>query len=420
MPLAFFRIVVGFMVWRHTWAFIRRYVRSGFYQDVFYVPYWDWFPLPSEPVYLTVMVLMMVAGFLIILGYKTRWALATALSCGWFHLLLNQYWFSNNRYFLLLCLLLLLVSPCDGALSVDAVRQQRPAWGPTWTCTMIRVQMTCIYLASAISKTLDNDWRSGRVLWDRGLIVADYLRATHAPPIVIEWVSNRTLWDILTVLALVTEYFLALGLWLPWTRRLAIWVGLIFHSCIEVAASVLAFSYLTLGTYFLVISPAAQNRTVVYNPHLRRHRWRVTWLRRLDWFDKIVWVGQDIATIRAQDTDGRWYQSWMALCVAGSAMVMPYMIAYPLTWLRWLGVGRIQPATATGQSPTPFHTLLGAPYALLILVVLLLGYVGFLWIATTTHALYLRSYQTKFIDIPLMFVIFALIVAAHAQKSDEA
>jgi hypothetical protein len=77
-------------------------------------------------------------------------------------------------------------------------------------------------------------------------MAAEYLRARQAPPELIEWLSNRTLWDILTALALFNEYFLALGLWLPWTRRLAIWVGVMFHGSIEISASVLAFSYLSL------------------------------------------------------------------------------------------------------------------------------------------------------------------------------
>ena len=66
--LAFFRIIVGFMLWRHAWAFIRRYFNDGFYQDKFYVPYWDWFLLPSEPMYLFILGGAIVSGFFIIIA----------------------------------------------------------------------------------------------------------------------------------------------------------------------------------------------------------------------------------------------------------------------------------------------------------------------------------------------------------------
>jgi hypothetical protein len=102
--LAFFRVVVGFMLWRHTWAFVRRYLKDGFYRDKFYLPYWDWFPIPSETTYVIVLGLMMIAGFFIILSYKTRCALIVAFTAGGFHFFLNQFWYGNNRYFLLLSL----------------------------------------------------------------------------------------------------------------------------------------------------------------------------------------------------------------------------------------------------------------------------------------------------------------------------
>lgn len=416
--LAFFRIVVGFMVWRHIWAFVRAYIKDGFYREKFYLPYWDGFPLPSETTYVILIGLMMIAGLLIIIGYKTRGALIVALTAGGFHLFLNQYWYSNNSYFMLLSLLLLCASPCDRALSLDAAKRGQHAWGHIWIFTMIRTQMTLIYLASAIAKTADPDWRSGRVLWDRGLHIAvEGLRMTdEVPQALITLLSNRTFLETITIVALFSEYFLAFGLWLPWTRRLAIWVGLIFHGYIEVTDAVLAFSYLSLGTYFLVISPHKHNRIFYYNLHHHRHQFWARWMGRLDWFDKIKVVAQNSPTLRIQDVDGRWYQGWMAVCVASSALALPYVIAYPITWFRFFGTGRVNVEAAPEGTAASFKTLMASSKARLVLIILLLGYLGFLWVVTNIPSLHMGFHGVKFVDMFLILSIFGLIIAAHPKR----
>ena len=416
--LAFFRIVVGFMLWRHTWAFVRRYLKDGFYRSKFYVPYWDWYPLPSETTYVIVMALMIIAGFFIIIGYKTRWALIGALTASAFHLFLNQYWYSNNRYFMLLALLLLCVSPCNRGLSLDAAKQKQNAWGPTWTFIIVRLQMTLIYLASVTAKTLDADWRSGRVLWDRGLNIAtEELRMTEqVPEVLVTLLSNRTFLELVTIAALFQECFLAFGLWLPRTRRLAIWVGIIFHGYLEVGDMVLAFSYLSLGTYFLVISPQKQNRVFHYHPELPHHRFWARWVRRLDWFDKIKLVAHNSPTLRIQDADDRCYQGWMAVCVAGSALVLPYLIAYPITWLRFFGMGHAQPSLTSEEKTESFAAVTIASKAFYLLIFLLLSYIGFLWVVTTVPSLRMGFHGVKFVDLPVMFLIFALMMAAYPKQ----
>jgi uncharacterized membrane protein YphA (DoxX/SURF4 family) len=413
-----FRIVVGFMVWRHTWAFVRRYVYHGFYRDTFYPPYWDWYPLPSETAYLLLMVAMMLAGLFIIIGYKTRWALIGGLAVVGFHLFLNQFWYGYNRYFLFLCLVLLCVSPCDHVFSLDAQKTKRDTRGPNWSGVLIRLQITLIYLASAVSKTLDADWRSGRVLWDRAVGVIEQLRQTGQAPDgilaekVLELLSNRRFWELLVPLIISIEYFLAVALWLPWTRRLALWVGLIFHAYIEVGDRVLAFSYLSLGTYFFFISPHQQNRIFCFNPNHPRHQFWAKWLKRLDWFDKVRFVAHDSPALRIQDVDGRWYVGRMAVCIAGAAMVLPYLIAYPLTWLRFFGVGRIDVKSVPEGATPHFQLQMQPSRARLILALLMPIYIGFLWAVTTIPAIRLEFSAAKFVDIPVMFLLFALMIAA--------
>ena len=247
-------------------------------------------------------------------------------------------------------------------------------------------------------------------------MATESLRMTEqVPQALITLLSNRQFAEIMTIAALAQEYFLAFGLWLPWTRRLAIWVGLIFHGYIEISDAVLAFSYLSLGTYFLAISPYKQNRTFYYHPDHAHHQFWVRWMQRLDWFDKIKFVTRDSPTLRIQNVDGQWYQGWMAVCIAGSVLVLPYAIAYPMTWLRFFGAGRVQVAGATKGTTEAFPPLMGRSTARLVLVMLLLGYIGFLWMVTAVPSLHIGFHGVKFVDVPLLFLILALMMAAYAR-----
>lgn len=347
--LGFFRITVGFMLCRHALSFVQHYWNDGFYLNKFYVPYWTWFPLPSEAMYVAVLALMMLCSGLIIIGYHTRWALVGGCSLGWFHLLLNEYWYRHNRYFLLLCLFLLCFSPSHQVLSVDSWRKKYPDIGPSWTSTLIRIQMTLIYLASAFSKTLDHDWASGKVLADRGLLWAKQL-GSEASPWLVNLLSNPTLWKVATLKALSTEYFLAAALWFPQTYRLAIWIGIIFHGYIETVYSVLTFSYLTVGSYFLVISSHGQNRRIWYNPEIPWQHWFVYFLVRLDWLNRLQINTHSHRDWITQDKDQRCYRGGIAIAVAGSALILTYVIAYPITWLRLLKIGMISHHPESFQS----------------------------------------------------------------------
>ncbi|MBI4604319.1 MAG: HTTM domain-containing protein [Planctomycetes bacterium] len=349
--LGFFRIVCGYMLLRHTWAFAADELEEGFYRERFHLPYWEWYPELSEGAYALLLAAMLLSGVLIVVGWKTRWALIAGAALGWFHLLLNEYWYRHNRYFLLLCLTLLCFSPAARSLSADsaALKPEDLNRGRVWSLFLIRAQVTLVYLASGLSKLLDADWRNGWVLWDRatgGVVTpgAEGLAAVF---------QSHAFWQAVTVLVLGAELFLGFGLWLPWTRRLAVWVGLLFHAYIELRYSVIVFSYLTVGSYFLVVSPERRNRTLVYDRASPLHRFIAGWILALDWFEKVRLDPRKGSPLATLDASGRLYRGWLGIAVVCSALPLVFPLAYPFTWLRFLGLGLDRKVGADSEALSP-------------------------------------------------------------------
>lgn len=420
--LACFRILVGFMVWRHLLNFIEDYLAKGFYRDKFYVPYFENWLLPSEPVFVCVLLGGMAAGLFMIVGYKTRWAVVVALASVTIHLALNQFWYRHNRYFLVLSLILLALSPCGDALSVDARKKKSAGLGLLWTSTMIRLQLTLIYFASATSKFIDDDWRTGRVLYDRAVNDGDnYARMTgfwnswpaftHGTVETVwgwftAFMTSEIGWKILTAQALASEYFLGLCAWFPWTRRFAIWWALAFHGFIEARYGVGVFSYLSVGVFFLVINTTERNRIVLLNPERKLHRFWAWCALRMDWMNKLDVREAKVSAIQVRDADGRWYRGFMALAVAGSAMVIPFAVAYPVTWLRHLRLGRLKDAPVFEEARA-FDAKRDLP--LILLVDALLAYIIYMTVFTVWRAFDVASRLGKAFDFTMLLLIMFLI-----------
>ena len=60
--------------------------------------------------------------------------------------------------------------------------------------------------------------------------------------------------------AIASELFIALGMWLPRTRRLALWLGVIFHVSIELTANVELFSWVMVASYLAFVVPEVRER----------------------------------------------------------------------------------------------------------------------------------------------------------------
>ena len=63
-----------------------------------------------------------------------------------------------------------------------------------------------------------------------------------------------------------TELFIALGLWSRRTRYAAVWVAAVFHLTIEASASVQVFSFLGIGVLLIWAVPSTRDRVLRVDP----------------------------------------------------------------------------------------------------------------------------------------------------------
>ena len=125
---------------------------------------------------------------------------------------------------------------------------------------LLRVQVSLVYFASGFSKLVDPDWLGGLVLWDR---VVRYQHVIHpAPGWVVDLLTWRPLFYVVAPVAVATELFLAVGLWLPRTRLVAIRVAIVFHLAIELGARVEVFSLAAIAALVIWVTPTRRDRVI--------------------------------------------------------------------------------------------------------------------------------------------------------------
>lgn len=403
VPLALFRIVTGLMVIRHLLGYARDWSTQGFYGATFYMPYANWIPQPTETIYLCVLALGILSAAFLIVGYKTRTAAIICCLMVAYHLSLNEIWYRHNRYFLALSVFLLCFSPCGNALSIDATRLKLPPIGPAWTSFLIKVQMTLIYLASATSKTLDTGWRSGDVLIGRRL---GPLWETVVPDFVTRLIPPDTAVRMMTTQALMSEFFLATFVWFRRTRRLAIWWGIYFHGFIEVQYSVLAFTYLTLGTYFLFADLKCGEKVWIYSEQRAFHRFIARLLPFMDWLFQIRLAKHSGRGHQFIDRDGTVYRGWLAWIMISANIPITFIFCYPLSWLRFLRWGRSREPFESIAVPS---TQCSASW----MVTWLSLYLVFLAAFNLYAPWRLLPEMRRFWDLPWFFVLMCLMAGAY-------
>ena len=120
------------------------------------------------------------------------------------------------------------------------------------------------------------------MLFERLVLAAPSMRE-HAPAWLVDRLVQPEVGGALAALAIATELFLAVGLWLPRTRAFALSAGRdSFHLTIEATSRVESFSWLTLAAYGFFVTPDTRARRFAYDPtsprarRLARHRRRST------------------------------------------------------------------------------------------------------------------------------------------------
>ena len=405
--LALFRVVVGLMTLRYIVGFARDWASEGFYGDYFFLPYTPLIPQPSETLYIIVLAAGALGAAALVVGFHTRIAAVATLVIVAYHFSLNQIWHRHYRYFLVLCLLLVCLGPAWRALSFDARRRNLLPMGPLWTGFLIKAQMTLIYLASAVSKTLDPEWRAGAALAGRGMEIT---WALVMPGFVLDIVPPEAGVRLLTTLALVSEFVLPVLLWFRPTRRLAIWLGVLFHGYIELQYSATTFSYLTLATYFVFADLKCGEKRWVYSS---RNAFSVRMARMISWLDWLFQIRLEAYAGTRQrfiDRDGTPYGGAMGWIMLGANLPVFYPICYPLSWLRFLRLGRCRFSIISGPAEP------GRSFPASWIGVCMVLYLIYLAPAAIQARLFETGQALRFWDLPWFFVLMCLIAGTYRAK----
>jgi Vitamin K-dependent gamma-carboxylase len=287
--LALLRVLAGLIVLLHLRPFLSDALDGRIYRDAFYEPYAAWYPELPRAIYVGLLWLAAVAAVAMALGLLTRLATATTFAIVAYNLFLSTTHFHNNRAYLVIVLGVLAVAPCGRELSLDAwIRRRRglPALdprAPAWPLWLLRFECAAVYGASGMSKLLDPDWFGGTVPWQRTVQAKAELDGGPLPDWAISILTNRDFHTGAAKLVILTELFIACGLWWRRARYAAVWVAVIFHVSIQASAAVEIFSVLGIAVLVIWAVPSTRDRVLRLDPTNDRHRrWRAL-VRGLDW-----------------------------------------------------------------------------------------------------------------------------------------
>jgi vitamin K-dependent gamma-carboxylase len=328
--LALLRILVGPVVLLHLRPFLVDALDGRIYRDAFYDPYAGWYPEVPDAVYVGLLWLAAAAAVAMSLGLLTRLATATTFLIVAYNLFLSTTHFHNNRAYLFIVLGLLAVAPCGRELSVDAWLRRgggRPVLDPAapgWPLWLLRFECAAVYGASGLSKLVDPDWFGGTVTWQRVVRARGELGAL--PDWAVSILTDRSFHTGAAKFIVLTELFIALGLWWRRTRYAAVWVAVAFHISIEASASVQVFSFLAIAVLVIWAVPSTRDRVIRVDP---TRRW-ATVIRGLDWLARFrIEPARPGSPVTVVDRDGATLQGWPAVAFALSRLPLTAWFALP-------------------------------------------------------------------------------------------
>jgi hypothetical protein len=356
--LALLRILVGPVSLLHLRPFVADALAGRIYRDAFYEPYASWYPELPRPLYGALLAAGVVAAVAMSLGFCTRLATGVTFGIVAYNLFLSTTHIHSNRAYLVIVLAALAVAPCGRELSVDAwLRGRRgeppldpraPAW-PLW---LLRFEAAVVYGASGVSKLVDPDWFGGTVTWHRVVQVRDRLDASPLPGWAVSLLTDRSFHTAGAKLIVITELFIAIGLWWRATRYAAVWIAVCFHVAIELSASVQVFSYLAISALVIWAVPSTRDRVVAIDPANPRHRRLAGVMGPLDWLARFRVVdGPSGGPVSLTDRDGSVRTGPAAVARVLSRLPLTAWFALPTLALPAARRAR-RPATSGESDPT--------------------------------------------------------------------
>ena len=332
--LALLRVLAGPAVLMHLRPFLSDALDGRIYRDALYEPYTAWYPEVPRAIYVGLLLLAAVAAVAMSLGHLTRVATATTFVIVAYNLFLSTTHFHNNRAYLVIVLGLLAVTPCGRELSLDAWvrrRRGRPALDPSapaWPLWLLRFECAAIYGASGLSKLVDPDWFGGTVSWQRVVQARDQL--DPLPHWAVSVLTDRGFHTGAAKVIVLTELFIAAGLWSRRTRYAAVWVAVVFHLAIEASASVQVFSYLGIAVLVIWAVPSTRDRVLRIDLATGHHRRLGAAVRGLDWLARFrVEVAPAGSRLQVVDRDGTTILGAPAAAFALSRLPLTAWFALP-------------------------------------------------------------------------------------------
>jgi uncharacterized membrane protein YphA (DoxX/SURF4 family) len=328
---ALLRVLVGPIVLLHLWPFISDALHGRIYSDQFYEPYVSWYPQAPRALYVALLVLGAVAAIAMTIGVLTRLATATTFAVVAYNFFLSTTHFHNNRAYLVIALGLLAVVPAGWN-----------ATGPAWPLWLLRFECAAVYAASGTSKLVDPDWFGGTVTWQR--VVQDRADLHVLPNWIVSVLTNRDFHTGAAKFIVLTELFIAAGLWSRRTRYAAVWVAVIFHTSIQMSASVEVFSFLAVAVLVVWAVPCTRDRVLRLDMSDPAQLRLARVVRRLDWLARFrIEPGSALAVV---DRDGTTLRGKAAVALVFSRLPLTAWFALPALLLPALRSARRPEAVA--------------------------------------------------------------------------
>jgi hypothetical protein len=155
----------------------------------------------------------------------------------------------------------------------------------------------------------------------------DDLEAWPMPDWAITMLTDRDFHTGAAKAIVLTELFIAAGLWWPRTRYIAVWVAVVFHLSIEASASVQVFSLLGIAVLVVWAVPSTRDRVLRIEADRRRLG---ALIRRLDWLARFrVEPAAAGSSTEVVDRDGSTLRGAPALAFAFSRLPLTAWFALP-------------------------------------------------------------------------------------------
>ena len=250
--LGLVRLMLGFFLFRQALHDVEHAATWGYFGTRFHIPIVPEALVPSPLGWMLLEAAMLTMGALVVAGIAARPSLFLSGVAGIYLLLCDRMRYHHHIYTLYLMALLVAFMPCDRSWARGRrFARDDERIGPLWAMRLLQLQLTIIYFASAGSKLLDADWRSGAVLADRVTRYGSGAIARGVPHWLIHFLQSPLGGHLMAKGAIATELGVAIFLWHPRTRRLAAWAGILFHVTIDFTTGVDIFSWLSILVLYL-------------------------------------------------------------------------------------------------------------------------------------------------------------------------